>query len=239
MIGGPEANPALAQKMAKVYKDVGLVLLRGAPELGNDLEVGKKWVTGSGLRRMRSRKTLKNSKKKLKKKIIELIMTWSKSACHIWPSMKVVLIPVKERASIMCMKSAHQGWVFRLFEDFSIFLVFTGVENGSSVCSIRAMFYFKEFWNFQAAYLHYHHEMAYVNESVRSLGFCCTDALESRGRNFAFLKTFKIWNFIFKRWFHADPFLSQLPRNHCAVLRLYPAMSARQTMFLKLNLVKS
>ena len=75
MIGGPEANPALAQKMAKVYKDVGLVLLRGAPELGNDLEVGKKWVTGSGLRRMRSRKTLKNSKKKLKKKIIELIMT--------------------------------------------------------------------------------------------------------------------------------------------------------------------
>ena len=48
MIGGPEANPALARKMAKVYKDVGLVLLRGAPELGNDLEVGKKWVTGSG-----------------------------------------------------------------------------------------------------------------------------------------------------------------------------------------------
>ena len=48
MLGGPEANPSLARKMAKVYKDVGLVLLRGAPEVGNDLEVGKKWVTGSG-----------------------------------------------------------------------------------------------------------------------------------------------------------------------------------------------
>ena len=48
MIGGPEANPSLARKMAKVYKDVGLVLLRGAPEIGNDLEIGKKWVTGSG-----------------------------------------------------------------------------------------------------------------------------------------------------------------------------------------------
>ena len=47
------------------------------------------------------------------------------------------------------------------------------VESGAG-----ALFYFKEFWNFQAAYLHYHHEMAYVNESVKSLGFCCTDALE-------------------------------------------------------------
>ena len=62
MIGGPEANPSLARKMAKVYKDVGLVLLRGAPELGNDLEVGKKWVTGSGHQKILENK-FKNSLK--------------------------------------------------------------------------------------------------------------------------------------------------------------------------------
>lgn len=45
MIGGPQANPQLAAKMAQVYNDVGLVLLRGQAEVGNDLAVGKKWVT--------------------------------------------------------------------------------------------------------------------------------------------------------------------------------------------------
>ena len=45
MIGGPQANPELAAKMEKVYNDVGLVLLRGQPEVGNDLAVGKQWVT--------------------------------------------------------------------------------------------------------------------------------------------------------------------------------------------------
>lgn len=28
------------------------------------------------------------------------------------------------------------------------------------------------------AHLHYHHEMAYVNESIKGLGFCCTNAIE-------------------------------------------------------------
>ena len=45
MIGGPQANPELAAKMEKVYNDVGLVLLRGQPDVGNDLNVGKQWVT--------------------------------------------------------------------------------------------------------------------------------------------------------------------------------------------------
>jgi len=39
MIGGPQANPKLAAKMEKVYNDVGLVLLRGQPDVGNDLAV--------------------------------------------------------------------------------------------------------------------------------------------------------------------------------------------------------
>ena len=45
MIAGPLANPQLAAKMAQVYNDVGLVLLRGQSDIGNDLAVGKQWVT--------------------------------------------------------------------------------------------------------------------------------------------------------------------------------------------------
>ena len=45
MIGGPQANPELAGRRGEVYNDVGLVLLRGQPDVGNDLNVGKQWVT--------------------------------------------------------------------------------------------------------------------------------------------------------------------------------------------------
>jgi len=106
MIAGPLANPQLAAKMAQVYNDVGLVLLRGQSDIGNDLAVGKQWVT--------------------------------------------VCMP--HLAKYEGGANPRKG---------------KGVDNVYEVGAPGA------------AYLHYHHEMAYVNESVKSLGFCCTDALEA------------------------------------------------------------
>ena len=44
MKDGPEANPALAAKMLKQFEDVGLVLLRGQPALGDNLHIMKEWA---------------------------------------------------------------------------------------------------------------------------------------------------------------------------------------------------
>ena len=41
---GPEGNPALAAKMLKQFEDVGLVLMRGQPNLADRLDVMREWA---------------------------------------------------------------------------------------------------------------------------------------------------------------------------------------------------
>lgn len=44
MMDGPEGNPALAAKMLKQFQDVGLVLMRGQPNLGDRLDIMREWA---------------------------------------------------------------------------------------------------------------------------------------------------------------------------------------------------
>jgi len=104
MMDGPEGNPTLANKMAQTFHDVGLVLLRGQPELGNHLKVMRDW-------------------------------------------------------SQVCMPNVA------IYEAGANPREGKGIDNVYEVGAPRE------------AYLHYHHEMAYVGESVKNLGFCATDVL--------------------------------------------------------------
>ena len=44
MMDGPEGNPALAAKMLKQFEDVGLVLMRGQPNLADRLDIMREWA---------------------------------------------------------------------------------------------------------------------------------------------------------------------------------------------------
>jgi len=104
MMDGPKGNHQLARRMRKVFDEVGLVLLRGNREMGNNLEAMKLWAE------------------------------------FIFPSL----------SQYEAGANARKGIIPNVYE-------------------IGAP---KEAW------LHFHHEMAYVNESVNGIAFCCREAIE-------------------------------------------------------------
>ena len=44
LMGGPSGNPALAQKMAETYEEIGVVLLRGQENIANHLDIMRDWA---------------------------------------------------------------------------------------------------------------------------------------------------------------------------------------------------
>jgi len=106
MMDGPEGNPALAAKMLKQFEDVGLVLMRGQPNLADRLDVMREWA----------------------KVCMPNLVKYEGGA------------------------NTRHGKIENVYE--------VGAPTN--------------------AFLHYHHEMAYINDTIKCLGFCATDVLEPK-----------------------------------------------------------
>lgn len=106
MIDGPSKNPDLVAKILKQFDEVGLVLLRGQPELGDNLHIMRDWAQ--------------------------------------------VCMP--GLAKYEGGANSRHGKIANVYE--------VGAPTH--------------------AFLHYHHEMAYIGDTIKALGFCATDVLEPK-----------------------------------------------------------
>jgi len=107
MMDGPAGNPALAKKMAQVFEEIGVVLLRGQEKLADHLDV-------------------------------------------------------------------MRDWAMPLVGDLSKYEGGANSRKGKAVASVY------EVGAPTQANLHFHHEMAYIGDTVKALAFCATDVLEPR-----------------------------------------------------------
>ena len=123
---GPEGNPALAAKMLKQFEDVGLVLMRGQPNLADRLDIMREWA----------------------KVCMPHLVKYEGGA------------------------NTRHGKIENVYE--------VGAPTVSNF-KIYLSWIKPHFYAFiKNAFLHYHHEMAYINDTIKCLGFCATDVLQPK-----------------------------------------------------------